>query len=214
MRTITGLSPAQVNELNDIVRPKLDAIDADSASLLTAKGQKIADRAIKKGTVGGHLGMQLLFEPAMLFSLVPGQASTMYKIANVARTVPFAGDYTSWAPVRAAVAAAFRRLAKEDAAELKTVESWLSLPENGNQPGPLVITDAMRNRLGGNRLREFRSDFEPPLKLPQLSYVIGRLRELVVMWAFGESETWPRTRIDDDINLVGDRLSEFVISTR
>jgi hypothetical protein len=193
------------------VVPKLEAIYTDSASMLTVKAQKITDRAIKKGTVGGHVGMQLLFEPAMLLGLVSGtRTSTMYQLADVAHTIPFAGDYTSWAPARATIAASVRHLTKEEAAEFDTVRSWLSLPENGNQPGPPVITDAVRNRLNGNRLREFRADYLPPLKLAQFSYVIGKLRELGVMWAFGGSELWPRPRIDDEINSVREQLSEFV----
>lgn len=198
--------------MNSIVKPKLDAIYADSASTFTSKGHKIVDRAVSKGTVGGYVGMQLLFEPAMLLSLAAGQASTMYKLADVAKMVPFAGDYTSWAPVGATIAAAFRCLTREEAAETDTVRWWLSLPQNGNQPGPVVITDAMRNRLLGNRLREFHADYLPPLKLPQFSYVIEKLRELVVMWSFGGSDTWPRPRIDNEIDTVGKQLSEFVVS--
>lgn len=194
--------------------PKLQNIYTHSAYSLTAKGHKVTDRAINKGTVGGHVGMQLLFEPAMLLTLVPGQAGTMAQLADVAHRIPFVGDYTSWEPVRAIFAATFRYLKKDDSSATADVQSWLSLPENGNQPGPPVITAAMHRRLDGKRLRHFRTDDHPPLKMAQVSYILGRLQELVVMWAFGGSETWPRTRIDDEIKLVGDRLSEFVISTR
>ncbi len=53
-----------------------------------------------------------------------------------------------------------------------------------------------------------------PLKLPQISYAIGRLRELSVMWAFGGSETWPRERIDEAIAGVKDHVADFLALQR
>jgi len=58
----------------------------------------------------------------------------------------------------------------------------------------------MANRLNGLLAEQIRSDaYAPPLKLPQFSYVIAKLRELSVTWAFGGSAAWPRERIDEAI---------------
>lgn len=69
----------------------------------------------------------------------------------------------------------------------------------------------MTNRLNGLLVEQIRSGaYASPLKLPQLSYVIGKLRELSVMWAFGGSETWPRERIDDEITAVRIQVADFL----
>lgn len=67
---MTRFSTAQMAELNDAVKPRLVAVYDQSAALFTKRGQRIVDRSMTKGTVGGDVGMQLLFEPAMLLSLV------------------------------------------------------------------------------------------------------------------------------------------------
>ena len=46
-------------------------------------GRQIIERALKKGTVGGDVGMQLLFEPAMLLSLV-ADGDVLYELAEAA----------------------------------------------------------------------------------------------------------------------------------
>jgi hypothetical protein len=56
---------------------------------------QIVDRVLKKGTVGGDVGMQLLFEPAMLLSLIADK-DVLYELAEVARSIPFIGDYGLW----------------------------------------------------------------------------------------------------------------------
>jgi hypothetical protein len=40
------------------------------------------DRALKKGTVGGDVGMQMLFEPAMLLSLAT-DGGVLYELARL-----------------------------------------------------------------------------------------------------------------------------------
>lgn len=61
-------------------------------------------------------------------------------------------------------------------------------------------------------VEQIRSDvYVPPLRLPQFSYVIGKLRELSTMWAFGGSEMWPRTRIDEQIAEIKVQVGDFLV---
>ncbi len=159
---------------------------------------------MKNGTVGGDVGMQLLFEPAMLLSLV-ASADVMYSLGEVAREIPFIGNYNQWLPASATIAAAYRVLAASGDPRTPEVEAWLALPGHGGSG------EAMTNRLQGSLVAQIRSDaYAPPLKLPQLSYVIGRLRELSVMWAFGGSESWPRDRIEGEIAAVRNQVADFL----
>lgn len=92
---------------------------------------------------------------------------------------------------------------------------WLSLPENGGEPGPPVVHQAMTNRLKGLMAEQIRSDaYALRLKLPQFSYAIAKLRELSVMWAFGGSAAWPRERIDKAIEAVKDQVADFLTPRR
>ncbi|WNG79974.1 hypothetical protein C6A86_017055 [Mycobacterium sp. ITM-2016-00316] len=197
-------------ELNGAIKPRLSALYDQCAPLLSKRGQQIVDRAMKKGTVGGDVGMQLLFEPAMLLSLVAG-SDVLYELAAVAKDIPFIGNHNQWLPAGATIAAAYRALSLAGDPRAPDVELWLSLPENESAPGPPVIHDAMRNRLNGVLVEQIRSDtYVAPLKLPQFSYVIGKLRELSVMWAFGGSEKWPRERIDEEIAAVRNQVADFL----
>ncbi|AMU76494.1 Uncharacterised protein [Mycobacteroides abscessus subsp. massiliense] len=199
MVDITRFSAAQMAEINGKIKPRLSDLYEQSSSLLSKRGHGIVDRAIKKGTVGGDVGMQLLFEPAMLLSLVATQ-DVLYDLAVVAKDIPFIGNYGLWSPCEATIAATYRHLMISGDPRAADVELWLSLPENDGRPGPPVIHQAMTNRLNGLLVEQIRSDvYAPPLKLPQFSYVIAKLRELSVMWAFGGSEAWPRPRIDEQI---------------
>lgn len=201
---INRFSTQQMAELNGEVKPRLSAVYDRCAPLLSGRGHKIVERAIAKGTVGGDVGMQTLFEPAMLLSLV-ADGDAMYELAEVARGIPFIGNYNQWLPASATVAAGYRTLTLVDDSRATEAESWLSLPGHG---GP---AEAMTNRLKGRLAEQIRSDvYAPPLKLPQFSYVIAKLRELSVMWAFGGSETWPRTRIDEQIATVKIQLGDFL----
>lgn len=122
---------------------------------------------MKKGTVGGDVGMQLLFEPAMLLSLVT-DGDVLYELAAVAKDIPFIGNHNEWLPVGATIAAAHRALNVGGDRRAEDVELWLSLPENGGVPGPPTIHDAMRNRLNGALVEQIRSDaYVASLKLPQ-----------------------------------------------
>lgn len=78
---ITRFFTAQIVALHETVKPRLKVVYKRSAPLLTKRGQQIMDRALKKGTVGGDVGMQLLFEPAMLLSLV-SEKDTLYDLAD------------------------------------------------------------------------------------------------------------------------------------
>jgi hypothetical protein len=191
-------------ELNDAVKPRLAALYDRAAPLLTKRGRQIVDRALKKGTVGGDVGMQLLFEPAMLLSLA-ADSDTLYELADVARSIPFIGNYNQWLPASATISASYRVLSVSGDTRAIDVETWLSLPGHG---GP---AEAMTNRLAGRLLEQIRSDaYTAPVKLPQFSYVIAKLRELSVMWAFGGSTAWPRTRIDEGIDAVRHQVSNFL----
>ncbi|WP_078311280.1 MULTISPECIES: hypothetical protein [unclassified Mycobacterium] len=197
-------------EINGEIKPRLSDLYEQSSWLLSKRGHQIVDRAIKKGTVGGDVGMQLLFEPAMLLSLVATQ-DVLYGLAVVAKDIPFIGNYGLWSPCEATIAAVHRLLTIGGDPRAADVELWLSLPENGGHPGPPVIHQAMTNRLNGLLVEQIRSDtYTPPLKLPQFSYVIAKLRELSVMWAFGGSDSWPRTRIDGEIAQVLHQVSDFL----
>jgi len=203
-------SAEQIAELNGSVKPRLSSLYDQSAPLLSNRGHKIVERAMKKGTVGGDVGIQLLFEPAILLSLVAG-GEAMYGLASVAKGIPFIGNYGLWRPAEAVIAAAFRVLCIEGDARSTEVESWLSLPENGGRPGPPVVHQAMQNGLNGLVVEQIRSDdYSPPLTLPQFSYVIAKLSELSVMWAFGGSAAWPRPKIDADIDSIRDQVADFL----
>lgn len=196
--------------LNGEIKPRLSDLYEQSSSLLSKRGHQIVDRAIKKGTVGGDVGMQLLFEPAMLLSLVATQ-DVLYALAVVAKDIPFIGNYGLWSPCEATIASAHRRLTIGGDPRAADVELWLSLPENDVHPGPPVIHQAMTNRLNGLLVEQIRSDvYAPPLKLPQFSYVIAKLCELSVMWAFGGSEAWPRPRIDGQITGIRQQVADFL----
>lgn len=205
-----GFIPSQVAQVNDVVKPKLEAIYRDSTSVFSARGLKIVDRALKKGTVGGEQGMRLLFEPAALLAF-GGSPTAFYEVAVVTRSIPFVGNYSFWSPAAEVIALAYRALTQGDDPHADEVERWLSIPENGGNDGPPVIHDPMRGRLQGDLLNHFnRVSYEPPLKLPQFSFVIAKLGELGVMWAFGGSETWPRTRIDGEIERVHRQVADFL----
>lgn len=207
---MTRFSTAQMAELSDTVKPCLAAVYDRCAPLLSKRGEQIVDRALKKGTVGGDVGMQTLLEPAMLLSLV-ADGDTLYELADVARGIPFIGDYGLWAPSEAVIAAAYRVLTREGYPRAGGVEMWLSLPENGGEPGPPVVHHAMTNRLNGLLVEQIQSDaYATPLKLPQFSYAIAKLRELSVMWAFGGSAAWPRERIDEAIDAVKDQVADLL----
>lgn len=196
--------------MNGAIKPRLSALYDQSAPLLSKHGQQIVDRAMKKGTVGGDVGMQLLFEPAMLLSLV-ASADVLYELAAVAKDIPFIGSRNQWPPASSTIAAAYRALTVGGDPRADDVELWLSLPENDGVPTPSVVHDAMKNRLNGAPVEQIRSDaYAPPLKLPQFSYVIGKLRELSVMGAFGGSETWPRERIDEKTAAAKDQVADFL----
>lgn len=197
-------------ELNGAIKPRISALYDRSSSLLSKRGRQIVDRAIKKGTVGGDVGMQLLFEPAMLLSLV-APPDVLYELAAVAKDIPFIGNYNQWLPASATIAAAYRILTVHSDTRAGEVELWLSLPENDGVPAPPIIHQAMTNRLNGLLVEQIRSDtYTPPLKLPQFSYVIAKLRELSVMWAFGGSDSWPRPRIDEEIATVRSQITDFL----
>lgn len=204
-KDITRFSTEQMAELNAAVKPRLATVYDQSAALLTKRGQHVVDRALRKGTVGGDVGMQLLFEPAMLLGLVAAE-DVLYELAAVANDIPFIGNYNLWLPASATIATSYRVLAMGSDPRADDIEPWLSLPGHG---GGAQAT----NRLNGLLVEQIRSDaYVPPLTLPHFSYVIAKLRELSVMWAFGGSETWPRLRIDQGIAAVKGQVADFLVA--
>lgn len=210
---IYKFSNAQVAELNGIVKPVLGEVYEVSAPLFTARGQKIVERALKKGTVGGDAAMGVLFEPAMLLGLA-GAVHESYEAATIAKEIPFVGNYRLWDIQCAAISSSYRMLCTLGDGRAETVEQWLSLPYNGGMPGPPVVSDAIERRLGGSLVEHYLSasaNYKNPLSLPEFSYIIAsRLNELTVMWAFGGSNTWPRKRIDDEIDEVRRLVADFI----
>jgi hypothetical protein len=106
---IANFSATQIADLNDTIKPRLHASYERCSSLYSPRGQKVVERALHKGTVGGDVGMQLLFEPAMLLGLV-APADVTFDLAATARDIPFIGKYNQWLPACAAIAASYRRL--------------------------------------------------------------------------------------------------------
>ncbi len=202
-------SVQRTSALNGAIKPRLSVAYGRCAPLLSARGFWVVDRAIAKGTVGGDAGMGLLFEPAVLIGLVASE-DVSYELASIAAGIPFIGNYGLWAPAEAVIAAAFRTLTVGGDIRAEEVGSWLSLPENGGAPGPLVVHGAMTNRLDGLVVEQIRSDaYVAPVTLPQFSYVMAKVRELSVMWAFGGGPAWPRQRIDDGIAAARDQVVDF-----
>ncbi|MCV7065590.1 hypothetical protein H7H51_07490 [Mycolicibacterium farcinogenes] len=202
----------QLNELNAMAKSRLEVLYREAGGFFTARGQKIVQQAIEKGTVGGDAGMHRLFMPAILLSL-GDNTEILYEIAAVAKDIPFIGDYTRWEWAGSAIAGAFRVLAQHGDAQANEVEQWLSIPQNGGMPGPPVIDSAVTNRLNGRVLRHYLkrgADYRVPLTQPQLAGVISTVSELVVMWAFGGSDMWPRRRIDEELEAARQLLDAFV----
>lgn len=74
------ISNAEIAESDSATKRRLSAVYDQPAPLLSKRGQQIVNRAMRKDTVGVDVGMQLLFKPAMLLSLV-GDTDVLYKLA-------------------------------------------------------------------------------------------------------------------------------------
>ncbi len=118
---------AQLNELNTMAKSRLEALYREAGGFFTARGQKIVQQAIEKGTVGGETGMHRLFTPAILLSL-SDHSEILYGTAAVAKDIPFIGDYGVWSKAGSTIAGAFRVLTQDSDARANEVEQWLSLP--------------------------------------------------------------------------------------
>lgn len=165
-------------------------------------------RAVDTGTLAGETRCCILFEPVMLIG--PGAtADQLAELAEICRGIPFTGNYGIWDPVRAALSMSYRGLTIERDARAAEVERHLSFAENGEVPGPPITTGAMANRLNGLLISTFRREFTRPMSLPVFSYLIAKQRELMIMWAFGGSEVWPRERIDEELALCWDLLQDY-----
>lgn len=202
----------QLNELNTMASSRLDTLYREADGFFTPRGQKLVEQAMKKGTVGGDTGMYRLFAPAILLGL-GDYTDISYESAVVAKNIPFIGDYSRWDWAASVIASAFRVLTKHGDARADEVEQWLSIPQNGCQPGPPVIDKQMIRRLSGNALKYYirdSIDYRAPLTQPQASTMICKVSELGVMWAFGGSDTWPRTRIDEELEAARQLLADHI----
>lgn len=203
---------AQLTELNTMAKSRLEVLYREAGGFFTARGRKIVQEAIEKGTVGGETGMYRLFAPGLLLSL-SHEVDALHGIAMVAKDIPFIGDYSRWSLAGSTIAGAFRVLTQHGDARADEVEQWLSIPQNGGLPGPPVMNKPMINRLGGGVLNYYirdTADYRAPLRAPQASIVIAKVSELVVMWAFGGSDAWPRPRIDDELEAARRLLVDFI----
>lgn len=203
---------AQLNELNTMAKSRLGVLYQQAGGFFSARGQKIVEQAIGKGTVGGENGMYRFFAPAILLSL-NGHSELLYETAGVARDIPFIGDYSRWTWAGSVIACAFRVLTRHGDPRAIEVEQWLSIPDNGGLPGPPVINKPMINKLSGIKLNYYirdSADYRAPLTQPQASIMICKVSELSVMWAFGGSDTWPRTRIDEELDTARQLLGDFI----
>lgn len=111
--------------------------------------------------------------------------------------------------IRAVNATTFRALREAKDNRADEIAALLSFPENGERPGPAVRPGAMANRLAGILIDTFDYSFKPPLKSAEVTYLIARQRELMVMWAFGGSNEWPLPLIDAAIDDGRGHLQEF-----
>ncbi|MEX3648843.1 hypothetical protein [Mycolicibacterium porcinum] len=203
---------AQLNELNATAKSRLEVLYQEAGGFFTTRGQKIVGQAIEKGTVGGDTGMYRLFAPAILLGL-GDYPDISHETAVVARNIPFIGDYGRWDWAASVIASGFRVLTTHGDVRADEVEQWLSIPDHGGQPGPPVIDKQMIRRLSGHALKyHIRDsiDYRSPLTQPQTSTMIAKVAELVVMWAFGGSDTWPRTRIDEELDAARQLLGDFI----
>jgi len=136
-------STAQMAELNDALKPRPRAVYDESAAAFSERGQQVMDRALKKGTVDGDIGMQALFEPAMLLSLV-AERDVMFALASEAKSIPFIGDYGRWAPCESVIAAAYRVLAMNGDPRLPKSSYGYRCPRTVANPGRRSFTRQWR----------------------------------------------------------------------
>ncbi|MGA5540611.1 hypothetical protein ACPCIR_02050 [Mycobacterium sp. NPDC051198] len=203
---------AQLNELNAMAKPRLEALYQDASEFFGPRSKKLLDQVAQKGTVGGDVGMYRLFAPAVLLGL-GGYPDISYETAVVAKNIPFIGDYGRWNWAGSTIAGAFRVLTQHGDARANELEQWLSIPQNDGLPGPPVINNPMVNRLNGRLLDHYLKrgvDYRVPLRQPQASNVVITVSELAVMWAFGGSDEWPRTRIDEELEAARQLLDGFI----
>lgn len=184
-----------MTELNAAINPRLAAVYDRCALLLTKRGRQIVDRAVKKGTVGGDVGMQMLLEPAMLLSLV-ADTDAMFELAEAAKSIPFIGNYNQWLPASATTGAAYRVLtrgrstcARRRVVAVAPRARWPSRSDGQPLGWSAHRADPTRRLLAA-------------VEAAAVLLCDREAAELSVMWAFGGSETWPRERIDEAIEAV------------
>lgn len=81
---------AQLNELNTMAKSRLEVLYREADGFFTARGRKIVQEAIEKGSMGGEASMYRLFAPAILLGL-SGETDVVYGTAVVAKEIPFIG---------------------------------------------------------------------------------------------------------------------------
>ncbi|WP_188588271.1 hypothetical protein [Gordonia jinhuaensis] len=206
---ITRLSGQAWKVLNAELIPQVTEIYDTARPRFSARGLKIVDRSTATGSFGGDTACATLCEPAMVGALA-GDTDMLYRVSQVMREVPFTGDFWTWEPIRGVHAATVRLLESAADPRVDEVSGYLSFADNGGEVGPPQFNQAMKNRLEGGLLTHFQTaGYARPLKLPQFSYFMRRASELEVMWAFGGSDAWPRTRLDQELRASRELVGDF-----
>lgn len=195
----TDLTAAQWKTLTATVLDELGRWYEPRSADLAPAGRKITADALSRGGLRGGVQVRHLFEPAVL--LAPTEPlERMFQLGDICRQVPFTGNYGIWEPIRATFATITRRCLMAGDSRSAMYEQLVCWPENGERPGPIVLTPPAVNRTNGLIVERLRSDFSPPLRRQEFSHIIERIRELTVMWVLGGSERWPRRRIDVELD--------------
>lgn len=144
------------------------------------------------GTVVGGRRYATALRAGPCCSALVGSSEVIWEIAEVARDIPFIGNYNQRLPASATIATAHRVLTLS------------------GDPRPLTRHPPWRCRGTVQSARRWATGFQGRLveksgqmvraaaEASTVSYAVERLRELSVMWAFGGAESWPRDRIDAD----------------
>lgn len=207
----TKLSVTEWRELNDAVIPEISTWVDNHAGVLSERGQKFAGRALEKATLRGSTGARQLVEPVLLIASAAGPMD-ISNLLPVCNAIPFTGNYGIWDAVRTMYASIYRTMVQHDGPHDVAREAWLMLsyPENGEQKRAPLSTAPERNRANGSGVGYSANYPRPATTVPALQHLLGAVREWTIMWAYGISEEWPRTRLDNEIASAMQSASTFL----
>jgi hypothetical protein len=196
-------------ELSERVVGELAPIFMTAQPKLGPEGQKLISKVLQKVSLANSRSTQDIANIIVLLDSA-GNTHSAIRAAGCLRRIPFTGNQTIFEPMRQVFALAFRRLTLEGSPDAATYKQLLSYAENGGEPGPPVIREAMERRLDGVLLRHYcHEDLTSRPRAKHIANVCADIRELAVMWAFGGSATWPRSRIDNGIANCVDALKQL-----